>query len=932
MDDILITRGRFAPALCYARLLQAPLLIALALGAFLTSVNFANASRARALAGGIGDLIQSPTRLSATRAIGHTSPRVSPSAVSARFAAERHADASADPADSVLVYQGNESSPPAEDGEGSNASYTDLEAATGRTVETTTVLPADLSHDSCVLLQLNSEAFSAEQTATLQSYMKRGGVVVGIGEYYEYDPGADENLSALASSLGVSVSFQDDTLGSGLETATDIGPSPFAAGITSLAYAAVAGVNAEGPAQVIASTDSATGEVPFIGAQSLGGGAFVLLGDSNVLSDWSGPGYLEDGNGTLANNLCGHGGYGYSFPNKGMNQYVQGAGLHPAQVLRPSDLSATFADWNYNPVLGGALGTVVQEELEIAFGFGIMSQLWESMEGGTCYGLALSAGKFDDGAEELFSPGNGRSDPGWSVGSGLSASTLLSEPHTGLSPAYNEQFLRLDTDDFLTQFSTEVLSSASAQRQAYANSDGVAKLREQLESIMDNGTSIYNRTGSLSSAPGTGNALLTLYGHDPLGGGRTENYGHAVDVVGLETLSEGTLQIKVWDNNFPGNYYDVFVHPNGTWTYDAPYYRWSYHYFGNTYSLSHEAGYASGTLEAYPLYTPKGLHFYPAKGSGSIVDVGPSTTVSGALASDGTQPESQLIASGSKSESLSYAGEILSYDTPEGELALEGSSPSADVRGPEDYLAVSGSGPVKVKESTASGSIAASGGPVKLDVARDGLLVSSTGASALTVAGNGTVTFTADSSGHAEIVQEADVNGSLVSTTLYSGAPTPGKVITISAETGKSGEEGEVKTGVLSNKLEKPPAPAATVALAATTLKVVRKNHALLQLSCNGTATCSGKVTLTVTLRIKSGKRRLIRTEAVGSAVFSIPAGKSETVTLKLNFAGRRLLAAGHGHLGAILDIVKASPIPSQTEARAVRLVEQKTSKSENRK
>ena len=134
--------------------------------------------------------------------------------------------------------------------------------------------------------------------------------------------------------------------------------------------------------------------------------------------------------------------------------------------------------------------------------------------------------------------------------------------------------------------------------------------------------------------------------------------------------------------------------------------------------------------------------------------------------------------------------------------------------------------------------------------------------------------------------------------------------------------------GMPSNKRET--APTATVALAATTLKVVKRNHALLQLSCDGTTTCSGKVTLTVTLRIKRGRRRLIRTEAMGSALFSITAGNSETVTLKLNSAGRTLLAAGHGHLGAILDIVKASPIPSQTEMRAVHLVEQTTRKRGN--
>ncbi|HUB36536.1 MAG TPA: hypothetical protein VL972_06900, partial [Solirubrobacteraceae bacterium] len=87
-------------------------------------------------------------------------------------------------AGAVLVYEGNNPNP--EEYDYTNSSYTDLAAATGDTVNTETSLPSDLASDSCVILQLNQEAFNAEQVATLRSYMERGGVVVGVGEYRLY--------------------------------------------------------------------------------------------------------------------------------------------------------------------------------------------------------------------------------------------------------------------------------------------------------------------------------------------------------------------------------------------------------------------------------------------------------------------------------------------------------------------------------------------------------------------------------------------------------------------------------------------------------------------------------------------------------------------------------------------------------------------------
>lgn len=197
---------------------------------------------------------------------------------------------------SLLLYEGNESV----GNDGTNSSYTELEGATGREVQVATSMPPDLSGQACVLLQINQEAFSAEQTNTLQQYMSAGGVVVAIGEWYGYVTTADDNLTALASSLGLSMAFEHTAFGGGYHTTAEFGSSPFATGLHTLEFAAATGVSTTPPAEVIASEGEA-----FMASQAVGKGAFVMLGDSNVLSDESSNGFTEADNGVLARNLCG---------------------------------------------------------------------------------------------------------------------------------------------------------------------------------------------------------------------------------------------------------------------------------------------------------------------------------------------------------------------------------------------------------------------------------------------------------------------------------------------------------------------------------------------------------------------------------------------------------------------------------------------------
>jgi streptogramin lyase len=124
-----------------------------------------------------------------------------------------------------------------------------------------------------------------------------------------------------------------------------------------------------------------------------------------------------------------------------------------------------------------------------------------------------------------------------------------------------------------------------------------------------------------------------------------------------------------------------------------------------------------------------------------------------------------------------------------------------------------------------------------------------------------------------------------------------------------------------------PPAAAAaatasaSVRLDGSTLGVLR-GVAAVKLSCSGTATCVGKLTLTVKSKPKKGKKA--KTETIGTASFSIPAGETKLIRIKLQGTGPALLRTAHGNLSAGLKIAKASPSPSKTETQSVRLKQQK--------
>jgi cytochrome c551/c552 len=142
----------------------------------------------------------------------------------------------------------------------------------------------------------------------------------------------------------------------------------------------------------------------------------------------------------------------------------------------------------------------------------------------------------------------------------------------------------------------------------------------------------------------------------------------------------------------------------------------------------------------------------------------------------------------------------------------------------------------------------------------------------------------------------------------------------------------KLKEEAATNKQEAKIAIAGSVSLAGSVVSIQSDGKGSVKLTCRGTATCTGKLTLTVTSKGRGKHGKKVKAETIGTAAFSIPAGKTEVVTIKLTAAGRALLKTAHGKLSASLTIAKSSPAPASMERGGVQLVQEKTTKGKKRK
>ncbi len=112
----------------------------------------------------------------------------------------------------------------------------------------------------------------------------------------------------------------------------------------------------------------------------------------------------------------------------------------------------------------------------------------------------------------------------------------------------------------------------------------------------------------------------------------------------------------------------------------------------------------------------------------------------------------------------------------------------------------------------------------------------------------------------------------------------------------------------------------ATLSLVGRRIAAAHNGDALIKVDCAGTASCRAKLTLKTTMAVRVKGRRTLRTVTIGtSVVISVVAGKTATVQIKLNSAGRKLLR-DHRHLKVDLTLVT----PGHKQDDSVVLIERK--------
>jgi hypothetical protein len=113
-----------------------------------------------------------------------------------------------------------------------------------------------------------------------------------------------------------------------------------------------------------------------------------------------------------------------------------------------------------------------------------------------------------------------------------------------------------------------------------------------------------------------------------------------------------------------------------------------------------------------------------------------------------------------------------------------------------------------------------------------------------------------------------------------------------------------------------------SVSLDSPRITTTSAGKATVKLTCIGTAMCRGTLTLTVKTTGRGKNKRRSKTTTIGTVTFSIPAGKTEHVKIKLNTTGRELLSASHGHLVARLTMLQREPagVPPQIKTVSVAL------------
>lgn len=154
--------------------------------------------------------------------------------------------------------------------------------------------------ERCIILPANILSLMPHERARLAQYVYEGGTLIALTDMHN-NMGSINTMNEVAVSVGSTMSVVPAAIDGITTTTGNIEADPLTAGVHSLFYRGTSTVSVWGGARVLART--ATGSVPFIGAQDIGLGTFVLAGDLHLFNDsilWG-----AGGNGALVDNLCG---------------------------------------------------------------------------------------------------------------------------------------------------------------------------------------------------------------------------------------------------------------------------------------------------------------------------------------------------------------------------------------------------------------------------------------------------------------------------------------------------------------------------------------------------------------------------------------------------------------------------------------------------
>lgn len=464
---------------------------------------------------------------------------------------------------------------------------------------------------------------------------------------------------------------------------------------------------------------------------------------------------------------------GYQFANSGLSAWLASTGLSQADVLQSGGVAGVFSDWNravHPPVLPapGQMFDASQQWL---------NQFAMSMNHGMCFGMALSGGRFDAGLDAASNAAAGRSSAVWKVSNVFT----IPKPSRAAPSQFNREFLRMLADDFVSQFSAEVLTSRARQQDAYSDAtSGFSNFVAQLASVFESGVDLYDPTHTLSTGTGNGYAAITIDYSDPSTG---ERFGHEVLAYSLDQASDGTITLGVWDNNFPNTPESIVVHPDGTWTYSAKYSGTRFT-GGAVLALNHGHNLPITHLEVLPLFQATNLTFNPTPngsgriGAGSYIDLPPGSSAS---ITDGTGQDEITLPTAA--DQGSDAGEVAILPSGSGLVGVVGAG-AFDVRSSvADFAAtpVNG-GPLTAAVDPTNGAFSIVNGAASLNVLRGNLNVSTSGAQAVAIGASGNVTITG-SGAPTVVTANTVVSGQAVTTTLFNGNLSYGtsKVVNASA-------------------------------------------------------------------------------------------------------------------------------------------------------